>query len=305
MPPIGGSSLKLRNLNAMKQKTAFSFGKNWLDYVDNFLDDKKITIAKDSLLKYLPQVEYKDKTFIDVGCGSGIFSLSAFQLGCKKVISFDIDPYSVEATKAVRERFTSAPASNSAWNIFQGDILDGSLVDKLRNQGDVAYAWGVLHHTGDMKQAITNTAQLVKPNGYLILAIYNRAPSSDFWLKVKQFYNARSALIKEIMVSALFCYIISLRLLGNIKRKILKRKKRSLFTVERGMSVFYDVKDWLGGYPYEYASSEEIQGFVEKLGFILLAAPTKLPALPKTNRNRFTLVHTGNNEFVFRKTIQD
>ena len=42
------------------------------------------------------------------------------------------------------------------------------------------------------------------------------------------------------------------------------------------MSIFYDVIDWLGGYPYEYASFEEMKDFVENLGFKLIKAPVKI-----------------------------
>jgi hypothetical protein len=58
-------------------KITFSFGKNWKNYVKNVVDERVIQEAKESLLKYLPEGGFKDKTFIDVGCGSGLFSLSA------------------------------------------------------------------------------------------------------------------------------------------------------------------------------------------------------------------------------------
>ena len=39
---------------------------------------------------------------------------------------------------------------------------------------DVVYSWGVLHHTGNMWQAIENSSQCVNEEGYLIIAIYNK-----------------------------------------------------------------------------------------------------------------------------------
>lgn len=292
--------------NIMKnKKTTFSFGRNWIDYVKNFLNEKQLDIAKESLFRYLPEEEYKNKTLIDIGCGSGIFSLNALRSGCKKVVSFDVDEYSVNATNLVKNKFFDLIPKNSEWNIFKASILDGKVIDKLRNTGDIVYSWGVLHHTGSMWEAIKNAAQIVKPQGYFILAIYNKASSSEYWLSVKKFYNQSPRIIKVLLAHLFFAYIIFRRLGSYVKALILGRKKpfsfKDILERERGMSIFYDVIDWLGGYPYEYASFEEIKNFVEKLGFKLIKAPTKLFSIPKTFFNQFSFHCTGNNEFVFQK----
>jgi len=99
---------------------------------------------------------------------------------------------------------------------------------------------------------------------------------------------------------------------------MLKRLPRPALKQERGMSLWHDAADWLGGYPYEYASFEEIQEFVTDLGFELRKTLTRLPATSGEEhwrRSRFTtklfnnyayLTHlTGNNEFVFKKNTAD
>jgi 2-polyprenyl-6-hydroxyphenyl methylase/3-demethylubiquinone-9 3-methyltransferase len=64
--------------------------------------------------------------------------------------------------------------------------------------------------------------------------------------------------------------------------------KRNPFKMERGMDFFYDVVDWVGGYPYEYATIQEIKDFVQTHGFkIIKTIPAKVP--------------TGCNEFAFIK----
>ena len=57
------------------------------------------------------------------------------------------------------------------------------------------------------------------------------------------------------------------------------------------MDFWYDVIDWIGGYPYEYASPTEIERFVAGLGLELRRmVPAQVP--------------TGCNEFVFvRKSL--
>jgi len=276
-------------------KITFSFGRNWKNYIKNVVNEKVIFEAKESLLKYLSADEYKGKTFIDVGCGSGLFSLSAVLLGCKKVMSFDIDENSIEATKMLREKFSYLiPKKEIEWEIFKGDIMNEALVNELSSKGDIVYSWGVLHHTGNMWKAIENASKLVKKNGYFIIAIYNCAPSSEFWLKVKKFYNAHPLL--QPLLIALYGTYVSLRFM--IRRKTLTLRR------ERGMHVFYDAIDWLGGFPYEFACFDEVKEYVEKLGFKLIKAPTKLPCGKNKKVGIFGKLRskdTGNNEFVFQK----
>lgn len=288
-----------------KNKITFSFGRNWTEYVKKFLTKEKLDEALVSFEKYLPKEEYKGKTLIDIGCGSGIFSFNALRMGCKKVISFDVDPHSVQATRLVKEKFGNLLPQGVQWEIFEGSILDSGLIPRLKGQGDIVYSWGVLHHTGNMYKAIENAASLVNPGGYFIIAIYNSAPSSEYWLKVKKFYNNSFFVMKLMLVYFFYFYTIFRRFLSYLKSVVLRRsstfKLKNLFGTERGMSIFYDVVDWLGGYPYEYATVPEIKNFVEKNGFSLIKTPTNIPEIKRTIFNRFSFTNTGCSEFVFRK----
>jgi 2-polyprenyl-6-hydroxyphenyl methylase/3-demethylubiquinone-9 3-methyltransferase len=56
----------------------------------------------------------------------------------------------------------------------------------------------------------------------------------------------------------------------------------------RGMSWLVDIRDWLGGWPYEYASVEEIFSFVrEGFGYTL--------------ENVISTNSLRNNEYLFRR----
>ncbi|MDD5069483.1 MAG: class I SAM-dependent methyltransferase, partial [Candidatus Omnitrophica bacterium] len=59
------------------------------------------------------------------------------------------------------------------------------------------------------------------------------------------------------------------------------------FKRERGMSFYYDLIDWLGGYPYEYASIDEVVDCFSRLGFSVL-------------RVKKASVPTGCNEYLFK-----
>lgn len=270
----------------------FSFGKNWIRYVKHIVNDDTINDAIESFRRY--QIDVKDKIIMDVGCGSGLFTVAFSLMGAKKVIAFDYDIKSIEATSILIHRYANLIANN-AIELFQGDILDVMLINALRGKGDIVYSWGVLHHTGNMWRAIENTTDLVANEGKLILAIYNHAPSSFFWLKIKKLYNAAPFAIKLLMIF-LYGGFVTFDHISHRQKLDLRR--------ERGMYVLTDVIDWLGGFPYEFACFKDVKEFVEKRGFKLIHSPTVIecgksekPSL----RNIIFGTNTGCNEFVFKK----
>jgi len=81
----------------------FEFGKNWSRFLD-LLNEERILQAETSLRKMLAVDDLKGKTFLDIGSGSGLFSLAARRLGAI-VYSFDFDPHSVACTTELRRRY--------------------------------------------------------------------------------------------------------------------------------------------------------------------------------------------------------
>ena len=163
----------------------FEFGKNWQQYLAE-IDDIRIRAAEDATKAMLGLDSLVGKTFLDVGSGSGLFSLVALRLGASSVRSFDYDLQSVECTGALKHRYYP---SHSNWIIERGSVLDSHYLNSL-GQFDVVYSWGVLHHTGNMEQALHNVAPLVAPGGLLFLSIYNYQPFlSSYWKVIKRTYN--------------------------------------------------------------------------------------------------------------------
>lgn len=249
----------------------FNFGKNWLNY-SKTIKDEDLEIMKESLINLIGLENIKDKTFLDIGCGSGLFSIAAKKLRTKKVVGIDILPDSIKSSEENKERF-------NVQGIYfkQLSILDNQV--KTLEKFDIVYAWGSLHHTGEIWKAIENTTHCVENNGLLILAIYNKHWTSPIWKRIKYFYNISPKFIKSIMIFA-FYYIIA------TAKSLVTRKNP--FQKKRGMNFYYDIIDWLGGYPYEYASKDKMVDFVDKYGFKLI----------KFNKAG---VPTGCNEFVFKK----
>lgn len=234
----------------MPNDRRFGFGQNWLAFVSS-LDDRRVESAQQGLTEMLGSIA--GRSFIDVGSGSGIMSLAAHRLGAR-VVSFDYDDDSVECTRAVARRY------GAEWPIEQGSVLDRAYLSKL-GTFDVVYSWGVLHHTGSMWQALENVIGLTTPTGQLCVAIYNdQGWRSTYWTSMKRLYNTNA--LGRGFVTALHFFPLYLG-------RVVWRALRGLRTERRGMSLWYDYIDWIGGYPFEVASIAALTRFFEARGFRL------------------------------------
>lgn len=259
----------------------FDFGKNWTNFARKALDSASVRQAKEHFQQLIAGVAIKDQSFVDIGFGQGLSLLIAKGLGAR-VVGCDINKNCLAALTATAGAFPDSKPTDIP--IVIGSILEAPTLKKLAALGDdgqydIVHSWGVLHHTGDMVTAIRHAASLVKPGGTFILAIYNRHWSSRAWLLIKWLYCMSPIFFQKVMI-ALFFPIIWLAKLLVTGRNPLRQ--------ERGMNFFYDVIDWVGGYPYEYASAEEVRNMLQRLSF-------------RCEREIAATVPTGCNQFVFRR----
>ena len=263
----------------------FEFGKNWSAFL-SVLDDERIATAEASLKEMLECDTLEGKTFLDIGSGSGLFSLAARRLGAR-VHSFDFDSNAYACTKELRRGYFGA---DEDWTVEQGSALDREYVESL-GKFDIVYSWGVLHHTGSMWEALGNAVIPTKPGGKLFVAIYNDTGSqARRWHWIKKTYCRLPRLLKTPFAVAailpdearhLARSVVTLRPMDYVR-------SWTNYKNGRGMNRWYDIIDWVGGYPYEVATVDQMFDFYKSQGFAL----TKV---------RSGGVGLGCNEFVFNK----
>jgi 2-polyprenyl-3-methyl-5-hydroxy-6-metoxy-1,4-benzoquinol methylase len=258
-----------------KADRRFAFGDNWKGFLAT-VDEVAIASSVEALRSMLGESSLHDRSFLDIGSGSGLSSLAAHRLGAR-VTSFDYDQQSVECTELLRSRY----GAGKEWKIFHGSILDAKMMEAI-GQHDIVYSWGVLHHTGELWRALDNAMHLVKPGGTLFIALYNdQGLMSRYWLAIKKAW-VFLPILRPLIVLVHAPYMLGLVPLVQF---FCGRKK-----LPRGMKRWTDMIDWLGGYPFEVAKPDLVIDKVRPLGFRLSRI--------KTCGGRH-----GCNEFVFRHDI--
>ena len=263
----------------------FPFGKNWSNFLA-VLDEDRIKRSEDHIRSMLDRESLEGMRFLDAGCGSGLSSLAALKLGADEVVSFDVDNDSVNCTKYLKNAYGPFPQ----WHIKQGSVLDHEWISSL-GQFDIVYSWGVLHHTGAMWDALQNIIPAVREGGVMYIALYNdQGALSSLWKRIKRLYSQAPKPIGTVIAGG---YFLLMLLTAIVKGILHMRPPREWFSDSRGMHLWYDAVDWVGGYPFETAKPEEVFRFMRDRGFTLLEMRLKTGS--GCNEYIFNRAHPGKN----------
>lgn len=276
----------MKTTDLLSAESHFAFGKNWIDYSQK-IDETRIEQAITDLQRLSGHERFDGKSFLDIGCGSGLHSLAAIRMGASHVIGLDIDADSVVASRATLARF--APEANTQFDI--ASVFDVAVA--TYGLHDIVYSWGVLHHTGDMRRALGLAASLVKPEGMLIVALYRKTAFCGVWRVIKRWYASTTS-ARQRRAAGLYVWLVRLAfwLLGRDFHDYVRTYGKN-----RGMDFYNDVHDWMGGYPYESISPEECRTLFGELGF------RPLREFVRPTRRRFSgLLGSGCDEYAFVRT---
>lgn len=261
----------------------FGFGANWREFLSR-LDEGRMAAAEDSVAALLGRRDLTGLRLLDMGSGSGLFSLAARRLGAE-VTSCDYDPDSVACAEGLRERFRPG---DPGWTICRGSVLDGDFLAGL-GHFDVVYCWGVLHHTGDQWAALDGLCRRVAPGGQLAVALYNHQPFFTPLHTAMKRVACRGSRARLLAISLVYALGVGAALaLADLLRGRDPLKRHAAGGLPRGMSFWHDVVDWVGGWPFETSTPEQVFEFCRARGLGLRALRT-------------VGGKSGCNEFVFER----
>jgi len=109
----------------------------------------------------LQKSDFAEKAVLDAGCGMGRNSYWPLLYGAREVVAFDLDDRSVN-----RARLNLAKFPN-----FKAELRSIYEID-YKNQFDIAFSIGVIHHLKNPKLAIKNLISSVKPSGRVAIWVY-------------------------------------------------------------------------------------------------------------------------------------
>jgi SAM-dependent methyltransferase len=256
-----------------ESETRFAFGKNWEHFINARFGPNRLSAARRYLLTMLELPDLQDLSFLDIGSGSGLHSLAAWSAGAKQVFSFDCDPLSVKSTGLLRQ-MAGAPSN---WSLTEASVLDEKFMRSLP-AFDIVYAWGALHHSGQVWQAIKNAVIPLSPNGLFYLALYSENryrdgvlaghPAPEFWLRLKRDYNQTHRLGRRLLEARHLYRSYFAPFAPNLLKgwRNLQKARARYQAEERGMDFWTDMRDWLGGYPMEFVKEKDCLRLLGSLG---------------------------------------
>lgn len=260
----------------------FAFGENWASFA-KLVNEERAAAAVERLAKLLGTRDLAGKRFLDIGCGSGLHAAAALRLGAAEVVAIDLDPQSVATARGLLERFFPG----AKWSVHPLSVFD--LEARPFGEFDIVYSWGVLHHTGDVQRALRVAAAQVKPRGLFAVALYGKTRYCGLWTRIKRWY-VKASPAQKAGAERLYTRLFGLYLLLRGKRLATHIAN---YNKKRGMDYHHDVRDWIGGYPYESIAPRELTALLTPLGFELEWQDV---------RRRSGLFGSGNDEYRLRRT---
>lgn len=160
------------------------FGYEWANYSGVLVE------YEEQFLKWIPFIkstDWKDISFLDVGCGMGRNSYWPLSYGAKNGIAIDVDERTLASATATLKNFRNAEVRFlSAYDI------------NYQNQFELAFSVGVIHHLEFPQKALKGMFEAVKPGGRVAIWVYGY--ENNEW--IVHFFNPfRKLLFSRLPIS--------------------------------------------------------------------------------------------------------
>lgn len=108
--------------------------------------------------------QWRNKKVLEIGCGIGIDTAEFARVGAE-ISAIDISSHSIELARKRLDFYSLLADIN---------IGDAEHLDFSENYFDFVYSWGVLHHTPDIKKAVSEVFRVLKPGGEFCAMLYHK-----------------------------------------------------------------------------------------------------------------------------------
>tara|TARA_B100001029_G_C15045693_1_gene446939 strand:+ start:75 stop:1127 length:1053 start_codon:yes stop_codon:yes gene_type:complete len=159
-----------------KVNTQELFGSLWKERKEQkFLDSRKTLFG---LLKRnnIDLNYFKKKNILDMGCGSGRFTLAFSYLNPEKVIGVDLGEEGLKIAKSIAKKKKIKNVK-----FIKSSVLN---LPFRKNTFDFVFCKGVLHHTGNTFKGLDNIKKVLKKGGKAFVYLYGSG--GIFWYTRKQ-----------------------------------------------------------------------------------------------------------------------
>jgi SAM-dependent methyltransferase len=211
---------------------------------------------------------FQGKRVLDAGCGIGRWAVGLLQLGCE-VVATDFSEHAVERTRENVAAFCT-PDEAARLETMQADILDLP-ADLASDRFDLAFSFGVLHHTGDTRRALAAIADLVVPDGALFVYLYGKRSLSN---------RDRASLAVQRFILAPLPFALKRRAISLLRPGVDEHQVFDLLSPTiNARHTFGEVGNWLveAGFPEVVQTIDHSELFVRALRTPEPFAPFLLP----------------------------
>ena len=165
-------SFKKQPTHDGENQTQVVYGELWESLNSEYIINETQDVLRRLFVKGGLKIdELKEKKIIDVGCGSGRFTIALAQMGVKEIVGVDLGESGIK----IGEEFARKLNLKNI-KFIKNDILSLPFDDE---SFDFVFSKGVLHHTGNLEKGLDEYHRVMKKGGIGYLYLYGSG--GIFW----------------------------------------------------------------------------------------------------------------------------